>query len=98
MVRPLPSFRTRIYELGDGRYLYTRFNFDTVLIDYGLNRIETKDTMLVGRVRYERHNYPDILDFHAFNPYIDLFELISLHRYHITKYSYLSQLGKCTRQ
>ena len=76
MVRPLPSFRTRIYELGDGRYLYTRFNFDTVLIDYGLNRIETKDTMLVGRVQYETPDYQDILDFHAFNPYIDLFELI----------------------
>ena len=78
MVRPLPRRRTRIYELGDGRYLYTRFNFDTVLIDYGFNRIETKDTMLVGRVRYERlkHKYPDILDYGAFNPYIDLFELI----------------------
>ena len=76
MARPLGRRRTRIYELGDGRYMYTRFDFDMVVIDYGLNRMETKDSMLVGRAKFQYGGYPDILDFGAFNPYIDLFELI----------------------
>ena len=80
MVRPSSTKRRKlsIYELGNGEYLYTYFDFDTVIIDYGLNRLETKENILVGRLLYNKHenNYPDILDYGAFNPYIDLFEII----------------------
>jgi hypothetical protein len=75
------SNNINIYEIGNGNYLYTYFDYDTVLIDYGFNRLETKDTILSGRASY---NIPpefkikniDIFEFGSFNPYIDLFSVI----------------------
>ena len=77
MVRVNPNPNIKIYELGDGRYFYTKSDFDTVIIDYGLNRMETVDSILTPRARYERREIErwDILEHGAFNPYIDFFEL-----------------------
>ena len=86
MIRLLDRRVTHIYEVGDGKYLYTRFNFDTVLIDYGLSRMETEQTILSGRVTWPKQNYPsypDIFDYSAFNPYIDLFGLLNYIRLNI---------------
>ncbi len=83
MCRPLDRRRTRIYELGNGKYLYTRFNFDSVVIDNGLARMETEKTILSGRVTWPKQdypNYPDIFDYSAFNPYLDMFGLLNYIR------------------
>lgn len=72
MTRGLGQRRTRIYELGDGKYLYTRFDFDTVIIDYGFNRMETENNVIVGKMFMNAGRHNDILDHREFNPYVDL--------------------------
>jgi hypothetical protein len=86
MVRPGETPKTYIYELENGKYLaLPPLEYEYVIIDYGLNRIETPDSILIGRTRYGGNLLgenpslytPDILDYGAFNPYIDLVGLLS---------------------
>lgn len=85
MTRKLKKRRTRIYELGDGNYLYTKFDFDTVIIDYGLNRMETDDNVLLGSSTMKVKDGPhrDVLDFRAFNPYTDLITILLYIAYNV---------------
>lgn len=65
-----------IYGLENGEYLYTYFNFDTVIIDYGHNRMETVNNILVPRMKFRSPSSEDIIDFYEYNPYYDVFTVI----------------------
>jgi hypothetical protein len=67
-----------IYDLGNGNFLHSRQTFDTVIIDYGMNRLETKENIIIPRIMLHPAalRQPDWLDYYSFNPYIDMFATI----------------------
>lgn len=73
MIRPVKTVRG--YEIGDGRYIYMNSQFDTVLIDYGLNRMETKEDIISPQtiISYGGREWTE---YNEFNPYVDIFTLI----------------------
>lgn len=78
MARPLLENTLRIYELGNGNYFYTLINFDTVIIDYGHNRMETYDSVMSPQMVFiPPNNNREILDYYEFNPYYDIFCFLS---------------------
>jgi hypothetical protein len=63
--------------LSNGEFLYSYFDFQPVIIDYGFNRYETKDSILVSRAKIiSKNNAQDILDNYFYNPYYDLFTFL----------------------
>lgn len=76
MARPLPPNEINIYPLPDGQFAYTMFSFDTVLIDFGFNRIETSDYILTPRLIFEKKGTREFVNFYAFNPYYDIFAFL----------------------
>lgn len=79
MARPWDNKKTvRIYELGNGNYFYTFINFDTVIIDYGHNRMETNNSVMSPQMVFNPPNSNrEILDYYEFNPYYDIFCFLS---------------------
>lgn len=65
----------KVYEVGDGTYYYTNFDFVPVIIDYGLNRLETDNIILNPKYRNTDIPYHH-LDHYAYNPYYDIFTLL----------------------
>lgn len=73
LTKEVPNNRPKlnIYELDNGKYLYTLFNFDTVIIDFGWSRMETKNNIITPL--YEIWNEYSLQDKFNFNPYYDVF-------------------------
>lgn len=67
-----------IYELPNGKFLHYRPSFDTIIIDYGMSRLETDAHVIIPRTTQgsQTNIRPDLYDFYAFNPYIDMFTTI----------------------
>ena len=77
MGRSHNNSKVYIYEIGNGKYLYTYFNFDAVIIDYGHNRYQVDDVVLSPRMNFFIQSINrEILDRYEFNPYYDIFSLI----------------------
>ena len=62
------------YVIGNGQYVYTNFDFDTVIIDYGLSRLESESVIVtnnndqvIGEIgsleRFEFNPYTDVASF-----------------------------------
>lgn len=65
-----------IYPIENGTFLYTKFDFDSVMIDFGFSRMETKNCILTLRALMRGANRMDFMDHYEFNPYYDLFCLL----------------------
>nr|QBK87417.1 MAG: phosphodiester glycosidase [Marseillevirus LCMAC201] len=76
MARPHIITEVRITPIGNGKFLYTYFDFDAVIIDYGHNRYETTGSILAPRMTFSPPGSREQLDFYFFNPYYDLFTLL----------------------
>lgn len=64
-----------ITPLDNGEFLYSYFDFDPVIIDYGFNRYETKNSILASRGRLTG-GADDIMDNYFYNPYYDLYTFL----------------------
>ena len=62
----------KCYELGNGKYLYTKFDYDNVITDYGLSRFESKEYLLIPREFIDR----EAADSYVFNEYTDILSFI----------------------
>lgn len=86
MSKPKDKDIVYAYELNNGKYMYTMFNFETKIIDFGMNRIETKEEIIIPKVIFnvnmdKNTNKPDFFNFYEFNPYIDLFSILNFLLY-----------------
>jgi exopolysaccharide biosynthesis protein len=63
-----------ITPLSNGEFLYSYFDFDPVIIDYGFNRYETKDSILASRGKIVTGM--DVMDNYFYNPYYDLYTFL----------------------
>lgn len=81
MARKLPKGTISIYELGNGKYMYTYTDFDAVIIDYGHNRLETDDSILTPKLIFNLQaggsGQREMVDMYEFNPYYDVFSFLS---------------------
>jgi hypothetical protein len=50
--RPKDVGIVRVYELNNGKYLYTQFDYDTIIIDFGMNRMETTEEIIVPKINF----------------------------------------------
>jgi hypothetical protein len=73
--------KINIYELPNGKYLYTKVDFETVIIDFGFSRMETDKYVVIPKIELA-----DFLDDFEYNPYIDLINFLY--------FSYQSMFGK----
>jgi len=89
MSKPKDKDVVYAYELNNGSYLYTMFDFETKLIDFGMNRMETKEEIIIPKVVFSLgvQNKPDLFNFYEFNPYCDLFSIINFVLYGTSNYS-----------
>lgn len=42
----------RVYELNNGSYLYTQFEYDSIIIDFGMNRMETAEEIIIPKIAF----------------------------------------------
>lgn len=65
------------YKLDDDNYFYTLTDFNTVLIDYGFARYETKKTVMHPQIEFHRQGkFPGgLVESFIFNPYYDIMTL-----------------------
>lgn len=82
--KPKRGDMVRVYELNNGSYLYTLFDFDVKLIDFGMNRMETKEGVIIPKVKFNPGGttLPDYFNGYEFNPYYDLFTAIYFPLYY----------------
>lgn len=72
------------YKLADGIFLYSKVEYDSVIIDYGHNRCETKDVTVVPQMKFiDNPSNREILDYYDFNPFYDIFTIIHSFYLHI---------------
>lgn len=50
--RPKDDGIVRVYELNNGNYLYTQFEYDMVIIDFGMSRMETKEEIIIPKISF----------------------------------------------
>jgi len=68
-----------VYQLNNGKYMYTLFNYTPVLIDFGFNRMETNDIIITPNTQLQLPLFSQILSVHnyyGFNPYYDMFTFL----------------------
>jgi hypothetical protein len=66
MFRERENIEIQKYEIGNGVYVYSRTNFDAVIIDYGFSRCETDEHIITPMTRGLNSN------FYEFNEYYDV--------------------------
>lgn len=72
MARRYASGRSlKKYVLAEGRYVYTNMDFDTVIIDYGVSRLESESFILTN-VNHDIIGQHQSTERFEFNPYIDI--------------------------
>lgn len=74
MCRKYKQEKINCYDLGNSQYLYSKFDYDTVLIDYGFSRAEFGENILAPRVTLQPPF--DMLDRFEFNPYYDIYTIL----------------------
>lgn len=85
MFRRLPTPSINVYQLGNGEFVYTKFDYDIVIIDYGFSRMETENEIIIPRVKHaisETRPF-GVIDY-GFNPYYDIFSIIDSMYRHIS--------------
>lgn len=75
MARNKKKKQVKVYDIGNGEYLYTYYDFEPVIIDYGFSRYETAESIMIPSFIYTSNNR-EIVDWYEFNPYYDIFSLI----------------------
>ncbi len=60
--------------------VYTHFNFDPVIIDYGMNRMETNKYIITPKDRISP-SPQDVFDYYEYNPYYDLYMFLYFLQY-----------------
>jgi hypothetical protein len=68
-----------VIPLSNGEFLYSYFDFDPVIIDYGFNRYELKNTILSPRAKMDE-GVDDNMDNYFYNPYYDLYTFLLTSR------------------
>ena len=76
MMRKKNPQRIQKYQLGNGKFLYSRCNMDAVIIDYGHSRCETDNYIITPRAILGPNVVRDVVDYYCFNPYPDVFSII----------------------
>jgi len=68
------------YVLENGKILYSKIKYDAVIIDYGFSRAETKDYMIIPRLKFLEYgtNISNV-GFYEFNPFYDIFSFLSYY-------------------
>jgi serine/threonine protein kinase len=100
MSKPKDKNVVYAYELNNGNYMYTMFDFETKFIDFGMNRMETKEEVIIPKVNFSLgvQNKPDLFNFYEFNPYCDLFSIINFVLYgasnHSPKLPFVNERGR----
>lgn len=75
MIRKYKEPQINEIKLDNGEYLYTYFDYDPVIIDYGLSRFETEKTVLSPKGKMGNNTF-HIHENYYFNPYYDLFTFL----------------------
>lgn len=70
MLRPKLIQQIQKYDLGNGLYVYSRHNFDSVIIDYGFNRCETSEHII------SPSTFGILSNNYEFNEYVDVTSLL----------------------
>ncbi len=65
------------YKIGD-LYVHTKYDFEPVIIDYGANRVETKNYQLIPNDITGKHDGAHFLDQRQFNPYFDVYCILNV--------------------
>lgn len=76
MSRPKDPTIAAVYQLPNGKYMYTMFTYEPVIIDFGFNRMETEDVIITPNVQFRSREKPDMMNFYGFNPYYDMFTIL----------------------
>ena len=67
----------RIYELENGNYIYTKFDFEPVAIDFGHTRIETDEFILTPRLNFTTNDVAtNVPNYYVFDPLYDTFSIL----------------------
>lgn len=84
MTRAKSPDQMLVYSLGNGDNMYIMSDFECVIIDFGLSRLETDKVMVISSSNFgptgrkDVPNYqPDAMNFYEYNPYVDLFEFFN---------------------
>tara|TARA_Y100000389_G_scaffold204219_1_gene255651 strand:- start:3791 stop:5851 length:2061 start_codon:yes stop_codon:yes gene_type:complete len=82
MIRSRPDKKKYSYELGNGLYFHLEQDWEAVIIDYGYNRMETKDSVIwPSRIFRAPGEARDLVDRHDYNPYYDIFFFLHAFRH-----------------
>ena len=63
----------KCYDVGNGKFLYTYFDHDNVITDFGFSRLETDNTIIIPRIELD----DKASDNFVFNPYLDIFSVLT---------------------
>lgn len=63
------------YELDNGQYLYTSFDYDMKIIDFGFARIESNKNIIKPSIWSDAFSH-DAMDRYEFNPYYDIYSIL----------------------
>lgn len=77
MARQYAGEKINCYEIGNGEYLYTAFDYDTCITDFGLSRCEFGNNILIPRSYVEQA----AADSYLYNPYVDILSFINFLSY-----------------
>lgn len=72
-----PGTNIKCYETQNGKFLYTYFDYDNVITDFGFSRIETENSILIPLMELNEK----ASDNFVFNPYLDVFSILSVVYY-----------------
>lgn len=61
------------YEIGNGKYLYTFFDYDNVITDFGYSRCETAENIIIPQIYVDQ----DAMDSYLFNEYVDALSFLT---------------------
>jgi hypothetical protein len=80
MIRERKTINIQKYKIGDRNlFIYSKNKYDAVIIDYGLNRCETKEHIILSRLKFNfigsKRN--DILDNYDFNQFYDIYSMLN---------------------
>ena len=80
MIRERKTNDIQKYKIGDRNlFIYSRNKYDAVIIDYGLNRCETKEHIILSRLKFNfiGSKRIDIIDNYDFNQFYDIYSMLN---------------------
>ena len=69
----------------NGKYVYTLFDYDNIIIDYGMSRLETKNEVICGKYNFSSGRIPGLtlecqnvnwIGWGVFDPFYDLYSML----------------------